>query len=128
MVKKYKLNEIDDFISEVLKSLLFDMVPEYANDYAEEDVFEEGIYFFMCDFATHLGGELSINNSSSFVKSAFKYINFLGESHNLEILNIVHVGILEILYTTESLDRNVVCGLLCEKLKIYFNNWSDYYR
>lgn len=127
MVKKNKLDQIDDFISEVLKSLLFDMVPEYAKDYAEEDVFEEGIYFFMCDFATHLGKELSINNSSSFVKNAFKYINHLGESHNLEILNIVHVGILEILYTTESLDRNMVSGLLCEKLKIYFNNWSAYY-
>ncbi|WP_316838580.1 hypothetical protein [Pedobacter gandavensis] len=124
---KNKLNEIDSFISKVLKSLLFEMVPEYANGYAKENVFEEGIYFYMNDFAMDLGRELSINNSSSFVKNAFKFINLLGESYNLEILNIVKVGVLEILYTTGSLDRNMVCGLLCAKLKIHFNSWSDYY-
>lgn len=128
MVKKYKLNEIDDFISKVLKSLLFDMVPEYAKDDTEEDVSEGEIYFFMHDFARGLGRELSNDNSSIFVKNAFKYINLLGESDNLEILNIVTVGILEILYTTEFLNRNMVCGLLCEKLKIQFNNFSDYYQ
>ncbi|TKC57626.1 hypothetical protein FBD94_20330 [Pedobacter hiemivivus] len=122
------MNEIDNFICKVLKSLLFEMVPEYAKGYSKEDVFQEGIYFFMNDFAMDLGRELSIDNSSSFVKNAFKYINLLGESNNLEILNIVTVGILEILYTTEFLNRNMVSGLLCEKLKIHFNRFSDYYQ
>lgn len=81
----------------------------------------------MNDFAAELGRELSINDSSSFVKNAFKYINLLGERHNLEILNIVTVGILEILYTTEFLNRSMVCGLLCEKLKIRFNSFSEHY-
>lgn len=128
MVKKYELNEIDNFISKILKSLLFEIVPEYATDYAEEDVSEEGIYLFMNDFAMDLVTELSVDNSSGFVKNAFKYINLLGESNNLEILNIVKVGILEILYTTKFLNRNMVCELLCEKLKIHFNNFSDYYQ
>lgn len=104
------------------------MVPEYGKDYVEEHVFQEGIYFFMNDFAMDLGRQLSADNSSSFVKNGFKYINLLGESNNLEILNIVSVGILEILYTTEFLNRNMVCGLLSEKLKIHFNSFSDYYR
>lgn len=128
MVGKYKLNEIDNYISKVLKFLLFEMVPEYAKGYAKEDVSEEGIYFFMNDFAIDLGRELSFDNSSSFVKNAFEYINLLGAHNNLEILNIVNVGILEILYTTESLNRNMVCDLLCEKLKIHFNSFSDYYQ
>lgn len=86
------------------------MVPEYAKNYAgeDEDASEEGIYFFMNDFAIELGRELSIDNSSGFVKNAFKYINLLGERNNLEILNIVKVGILEMLYTTESLNRNML--------------------
>lgn len=128
MEVKYKLKEIDDFINNVLRSLLFDMVPEYAKGYAKEDVFEESIYFFMHDFAEDLGRELSIDNSSSFVKNGFNYINLLGEEYNLEILNIVKVGILEILYTIPSLNRKTVCDLLSDTLKIHFNNCSEYYR
>lgn len=128
-----EFEEINNCINKKLISLLFRIVPEYAlifkQNNVEEDLHEDDIYLFMSDFATSLGKEMIINNSSSsYVSNSFTYINKLGESNNLEIINIVKVGILEILYTTNNLDRDCVNNLLSEKLRIYFNDFSNYYR
>lgn len=60
------------------------------------------------------------DRSSKYVKDAFEYINILRESNNLEVLNKVKAGILEILYTAKGLDKNIVKNLLSEKLKSVF--------
>ncbi|MCS4224604.1 hypothetical protein M2408_000684 [Sphingobacterium sp. BIGb0165] len=49
----------------------------------------------------YLGAQIVKDKISLFERSFFDYINFIGKSHNCEIINIVHVVILEILYTEE---------------------------
>lgn len=127
-----EFEEINNCINKNLISMLFNIVPEFALIFKQNnvggDIYEDDIYLFMSDFATSLGREMIQDNSSSYVSNSFTYINKLGESNNLEIINIVKVGILEILYTTTKLDRNEVSNLLSEKLKVFFNDLSNYYR
>lgn len=93
-----ELDEIDNEICRILISLLLKIVPEYNIFYKQErlenDLSENVIYLFMNSFATHLSEEFMKNSNSHLVKSSFKYINNIGESYNLEVLNILRVGIL----------------------------------
>jgi len=126
-----ELDEIDAYINRELVSLLMEMVPEYQvafkEGFSKEIVNEKGIYLLLNEFAVSLSKELTVDLSSKFVKNAFNFINAVGESNNLELLNIVKIGILEILYTSKGLDRGMVLSLLSDKLKIQFNSFSSYY-
>ncbi len=125
------LEEIDVFIFDTLIGLLFDKVPEYKEivEMGEYSLFSDrSTYLFMNEFATYLGGQIIADCTSPFVERSFDYINFIGQSHNCEIINIVHVGILEILYTERGVDRQFVKMNLSEKLQSYFEAWSKYYR
>lgn len=126
-----ELEEIDDYIYNALAALLLKMVPEYRKEIEQKDkeviLQEEGVYRFMYEFSVCLSGKIVENISSDFVAKAFMYINKVGESHNLELQNIIRVGILEILYTTKELDRNHVYDMLNEKLKVDFHSFSKYY-
>jgi hypothetical protein len=125
------LEEIDIFIFDTLAGILFDKVPEYKEivEMGEDSRFSDRLtYGFMNEFATYLGCQIIADRTSPFVESSFDYINYIGQSHNCEIINIVHVGILEILYTEEGVDREWVKMNLSEKLQPYFEAWSKYYR
>lgn len=126
-----ELDLIDCYIYRKLASLLFKMVPEYKiyyeRNYSISDLLDDSVYLFMNRFATYLSDAIKSDISSSFVKNAFSYVNILGESLNLELQNIIRVGILEILYTEKGVDRNQVRNLLIEKLKRDFNAFSKYY-
>lgn len=127
-----ELEKIDSYTYSVLVSLLLKMVPEYKvifdEKYSESNLPDEGVYLFMNEFASCLSGEIKTNLSSNFVKNAFNYINTIGESNNLELLNILKVGILEMLYTERGVDRNSVAENLSKKLKISFWSFSKYYK
>jgi hypothetical protein len=126
-----ELKEIDDYTYKVLVLLLLRIVPEYKTifeqNYSVADLPDEGVYLFMNEFATGLAKEIKKDKSSSFVQNAFSYINIVGERNNLEILNIVRVGILEILYTEKDVNRDEVNEMLSEKLKRMFSMFSKYY-
>ncbi|MEN5377908.1 DUF7674 family protein [Sphingobacterium kitahiroshimense] len=134
------LKEIDRYIFNTLISVLYEKFPEYksvldsqggsvyAKNYTSENSSDFSTYLFMNEFSIFLGGKIIEDKTSVFVKKSFEYINLLGQSDNCEILNIVHVGILEILYTEEGVNREFVKMNLSEKLQPYFESWSKYYR
>ncbi|MGE8292366.1 MAG: DUF7674 family protein [Sphingobacterium sp.] len=125
------LEEIDVFIFDTLTDILFDKVPEYKEivEMGEDSSFLDcSTYSFMNEFAGYLGSQIIADCTSPFVERSFDYINYIGQSHNCEIINIVHVGILEILYTERGVDRQFVKMNLSEKLQPYFHAWSNYYR
>jgi hypothetical protein len=126
-----ELEQIDDYIYRMLVSLLLKMVPEYKSiyerNYSLENLPDIGVYLFMNEFATCLSDEIRKDSSSNFVTNAFTFINAVGERHNMELLNIVKVGILEILYTEKGVERLQVSGMLSDKLKRDFNAFSEYY-
>ena len=125
---KNALKEINKITSKILTELLFENVPEFKLYLLEtSQIHDEGVYSFMMEFAIYLSTELKVNQNSPIVIRSFKYINELGKSHNLEVLNILKVGILEILYTTKGLDRSLVLELLDEKIKPLFLSSSKYY-
>ena len=115
--------ELDNIISKMIKDKLYEMVPEYSNEKNNED----GIYFFMNEFTLSLIDEIEQSQSNKFIDNSFEFINHLGESNNLEILNIVKVGVLEILYTSENLKRQKIEKLLSEKLRLIFRDFSKHY-
>lgn len=127
-----ELEGIDDYTYNALTTLLLKMVPGYKEEMEQNDskviLLEEGIYRFMYEFSICLIEKIAGNISSDFVDKAFMFINKVGESHNLELQNIIRAGILEILYTTKELDRNQVYNMLSEKLKGDFNTFSKYYQ
>jgi len=126
-----ELEKIDRYIYSSLVDLLLKMVPEYKKKIEQSGskiiMPEEGVYRFMYEFSVCLIEEILENIYSDFVTNAFMYINKVGESHNLELQNILRIGIFEILYTTKELDRNQVCNMLSEKLQKDFNAFSKYY-
>jgi hypothetical protein len=126
-----ELEQIESDIYRMLVILLLRTVPEYKTIFEQncslENLPEKGVYLFMNEFAAYLTDEIKKEPSSSFVKNAFTFINTVGEKDNLELLNIVKVGILEILYTEKGVDRNLVSGMLIDKLKRDFNTFSKFY-
>ena len=125
-----ELKNINDFIYNVLVDLLFKFLPEYRaifelenNEYNPSS----GIYLFMNEFASFLCNEIEKDPKSIIVDKSFTFINKVGESNNLEVLNILIVGILEILYTSKNIDRELVSNSLSEKLKKHFDQFSTYY-
>lgn len=115
--------ELDNYISKIIKDRLYEMVPEYSY-YKNE---ETGIYLFINEFTSSLIDEIEQSQSNKFIDNSFEFINHLGESNNLEILNIVKVGVLEILYTSENLKRQKIEELLSEKLRLIFRGFSKHY-
>jgi len=125
-----ELKKINDFIYRILANLLFKMIPEYRMIYVlenNEDDFSSGVYLFMNEFASFLSNEIEKDPTSSIVNKSFIFINKVGESNNLEVLNILKIGILEILYTSKNIDRKLVSSFLSEKLQIYFQEFSRNY-
>lgn len=102
---------------------MFDEVPEYMEivEMGEDSLFSDrSTYLFMNEFATYIGGQIIADRTGPFVESSYDYINYIGQSHNHEIINIVHVGILEILYMEYGVGRQWVKMNLSEKLQPYF--------
>lgn len=134
------LTEIDRYIFSTLIGVLYEKLPEYkdildsqggsvyAVNYNSENASDFSTYLFMNEFSVFLGSKIIEDTTSVFVRKSFEYINLLGQSDNCEIINIVHVGILEILYTEEGVNREFVKMNLSEKLQPYFEAWSKYYR
>lgn len=126
-----ELEKIDKYIFEILNQLLFNIVPQYRQKVKqaplEANLSDHGIYFCMYEFACHLTEEIKISLESEFVINSFKFINMVGESHNLELQNIIRVGVLEILYSTIELDRNEIKNMLNNKLRLEFSNFSKHY-
>lgn len=125
-----ELKSINDFIYKVLTDLLFEILPEYRTFFDSENIkfdFSDGVYLFMNEFASFLCNELEKDPGSVIVHKAFYFINKVGESNNLEVLNILRVGILEILFTSKNTDRELVSRSLSEKLKKHFHELSKYY-
>lgn len=122
-----ELNKIDEFICQSLVDLLFNMVPECKDIFKFEYSFPGGVYLFMNGFASFLSDEIEKDPMSVIVNKSFVYINEVGESNNLEVINILKVGILEILYTSRNIDRKLVSDALSEKLQRYFLEFSRSY-
>lgn len=125
-----ELNKINDFIYRIIANLLFNMIPEYRIIYVLENIeddFSSGVYLFMNEFASFLSNEIEKDPTSIIVNKSFIFINKAGESNNLEVLNILKIGILEILYTSKNIDRKLVSSFLSEKLQIYFHEFSRNY-
>lgn len=125
-----ELKKIEDVTNKFLMELLFTMVPEYQLYYEQENNVDDlfiGRYLFMNDFASFLSDEIIQNPQSVIVSKAFNFINKIGESDNLEVLNVVRVGILEILYTKKNLNRDLVLTFLSEKMQKYFKELSSSY-
>jgi hypothetical protein len=126
MIKK--LNEINKFTYQSLAELLFEIIPQYHFTNLELGYSEcFGNYLFMNEFSIRLCEEIEKNKSSAFVSNSFKFINCISETNNLEVLNILRVGILEILYTHGITVRSQVLELLNDKNKIFFLNFSQTY-
>lgn len=127
-----RLKEIDVYIFDTLIGILFDKVPEYKSLFESEGEFDfipdHLTYPFFNRFAVILGAKIIEDIKSDFVRNSFDYINLIGQSNNCEVINIVHVGILEILYSEKGVDREFVKNNLSEKLQPYFEAWSKYYR
>lgn len=122
-----ELNRIDDFTCRSLVALLFNMVSEYQTICKFENNFPGGVYLFMNEFASFLSCEIEKDPTSIIVNKSFDFINKVGESNNLEVINILRIGILEILYTSKNMDRELVSDSLSEKLQKYFLEFSRSY-
>ncbi len=125
-----KLNEIDTFTFQKLAELLFETVPEF-HEYCLKskifDDFEVGGYSFMNEFSIRLANEINTYTSSDFISHSFTYINLIGTSKNLEVLNILKVGILEILFTSGQVCRDYTSTMLNSNVQILFNDYSRFY-
>ncbi len=122
-----ELEKIDDLTNKILANLLFKMLPEYQKFYEHENIGNDlnvGGYLFMNEFASFLSSEIIRNPQSTTVSKSFDFINKIGESDNLEVLNIVKIGILEILYTNKNVNREVVFTLLSKKMQKCFQEIS----
>ena len=124
------LKKINKNILRILANLLFQRIPEYKKKYELENNaidFTDGVYLFMNEFASFLCNEIEKDPTSDVVDKSFIFINEVGESHNLEIINVVKIGILEVLYTSKGIDRKLVSDFLNPRLKIYFQEFSKHY-
>ena len=124
------LNKIQEYTYENIGRLLFKIVPEYKTVFDSDSYRHEAVignYAFMNSFATILANEIVKDKSSEFVNNSFKFINCISESNNLEVLNILKVGILEILYTSGVTVRNITLEKLNDKNKLFFMNFSQFY-
>ncbi|PJJ79083.1 hypothetical protein CLV57_2207 [Mucilaginibacter auburnensis] len=102
------------------------MVPEY--NYESNAFKDDGIYLFMNDFASTLAESIKQDPNSHFVSNSFNYINTIGERSDPDVINLINVGIIEILYTEQSLSRAFIAMRLSEKLSVLFHAWSEHYR
>lgn len=121
------LEKIESCIYSVLVEELYNIVPEYREIQDSFDGEDNNIYLFMNEFSTILSENLESNNNYNFINNSFIYINLLGESNNLEIINILKVGILEILYSHNNSNRDLIKNRLTDKVKDYFIQFSNYY-
>ena len=124
------LRKIQEITQEVLGPLLFDMIPEYKSIFDMDPYKYEAVigdYLFMNDFASSLARKIEEDNHSIFVANSIKYINIVSESNNLEVLNILKIGILEILYSSGKSIREKTYELLNAKTKIIFEEFSKLY-
>jgi len=63
-----------------------------------------------------------------FVDHAMAFVNELGESSSQEQLNLLNIGVLEILYTNGSEVRTKARALLSAKNQVTFDAFSASYR
>lgn len=121
------LEKIESCIYTILVEELYNIVPEYKKNQDKFDKEDNYIYLFMNDFSTKLSESLESNDNYDFINNSFNYINLLGESNNLEVINILKVGILEILYSYNKSNRDLIKNRLSDKVQDYFIQFSDYY-
>lgn len=111
--------------------LLFEKIPEYKflfDAKEDKDFFDIGSHLFMNEFATHLATEIKKNVDSDFVIKSINFINELSKNKSDKVLNLLKVGILEILYTSGIETRNRVFNLLNDKNKEFFKYFSKFYK
>jgi len=111
--------------------MLFDMVPEYKDVFNKEELehtFEFGGILFFNEFSTYLAEKVVENPNSEFVLNSIAFINELGNCNNPKHLNILEIGILEILYTSGIEAREYFEKNLSLDNRIIFDNLSRFYR
>jgi hypothetical protein len=121
-----ELKRIDDYTYLTLGKLLFETVIDYRMMADSNSCFAGG-YFFMNEFAVTLAEEIRKDQTSAFVKQSFTYINMIGESNNLEVLNILRIGILEILYTEGAVVKEFTKSQLSDKGESLWVHFSKFY-
>ena len=122
------LIEIDKFTFKQIGILLFEMIPEYRSRIEDIGSYEcLGNYSFLNDFAIALCKEIETSKENDYIKKSFSFINALSETKNLEVINLLKVGILEILFTSGNPVREYSSTLLSESAKIYFMSFKELY-
>lgn len=120
--------EIDSSLQKKMAEFLFEKVPNYrkifergGNDY------EIGGYLFMNRFTTDILNEYKSNKESPLVTDFFDFVEECSKTTNMEVLNLVNVGIIEILYSTSELREEIKSRLGPISLSL-FEGWSGLYR
>jgi hypothetical protein len=121
-----ELKRIDDYTYLTLGKLLFETVIDYRMMTDSRSYFAGG-YSFMNQFALTLADEIRKDQTSTFVKQSFAYVNMIGESNNLEVVNILRIGILEILYTEGPVVKEFTKSQLSDKGKSLWVHFSKFY-
>lgn len=109
---------------------LLDLVPEYRvfhDQHRAKGPVDFGSHTFLYEFANALSAALTTEPPSSFVDHAMAFLNELGESSSLEQLNLLNVGVLEILYTNGIDVRAKARALLSAKNLATFDAFSTHY-
>lgn len=125
MTTNQLLINIDKLIYHEISEYMLSNFPELKEKFSIYDS-EDGVYFLMYHFSNLYITEINKNENSLFFIKATKFINELAKSNNLEVINILKVGILEILYSTK-LIREKVRNILSKECLVYFNHYSEYY-
>lgn len=120
------LSKIDLYIYDLMTVYLIEKFPELKSKHLSYD-HEDGIYRFMYHFSNLVIKEINNEEVPLIRTQAIDFINDLAKSNNLEVINILKVGILEILYSTKSV-REKVRSLLSNECLVYFNHYSEYYK
>lgn len=113
-----------------LGELLLNIVPKYKDIMSSSNdgtSFEVGSYLFFNDFSSVLANEIIKNENSDFVNRSFEFINKLSSEKSEEVVNLLKIGILEILYTSGIEVRKIVFKYLNDTNKEYFESFSNLY-
>ncbi|MEP4151333.1 MAG: hypothetical protein ABJL73_08510 [Lentilitoribacter sp.] len=109
-----------------------DVLPFIRSEFEDFDSIvdlDDGIYGGLGDFAIYLRNEMNGESlSEEKCQKAFKIMNAMGASKDLEVQNLLVVGILEILTDKDkvvSLVRSGLNGQAAEIFEKVLNGWVD---
>jgi hypothetical protein len=122
-----KFTEItNNFIYERMGEFFIEKIPLYTTIYTPDPYDAIGGYFFLNNFALELCKELKAKVKSDFITQSIHFINEVSKSTNLEIQNLIKVGVLEILYSDVEVREDVRKMLEKESL-VLFLHFEEFY-